>query len=85
MFRAIISALGGFFSFLNIRKQGEERAKDRQSGEDRAVVRHLEGDVEASKKMRGIEDETRRLTPTARRRALRRFMPNNDDKDSNDR
>ncbi len=85
MLRALFSALSGVFSFLNIWKQGKERDKDRQSGEDRAVVRHLEGDIEASKEMRGIEDETRRLAPNARRSALRRFMSNDNDEDGDDR
>ena len=85
MLKSFLAALGGLFSFLNLRQRGKERDKDRQSGEDRAVARHLEGDIGASVDMRNIEHETRRLTPTARRDALRRFMSNNDDEGDNDR
>jgi len=79
MFKAILGSISGAISFLNIWKQGKERDKDRQAGEDRANVHILRGDVEASEEMRNIEHETRRLSPTARRNALGRFMPKHDD------
>jgi len=85
MFKGILSVLGGALSFLNIWKRGKERDKDRRSGEDRANLRHMEGNVEASTEMRNIENETRRLTPDARRNALRRFMSNDDDENGDDR
>ena len=85
MFKGILTLLGSAFSFLNLWKRGKEREKDRQSGEDRANLRHLEGNLEASQEMRGIEDATRRLTPAARRSALRRFMSDDNDEGDNGR
>ncbi len=85
MWRSLFGSIAGLFSFLTVWKQGRERDKDRRSGEDRATLRHLEGDVEASREMRGIEDATRRLNDSDRLDALRRFMSDDNTLDSDDR
>ena len=81
MLKDLLGLLSSAFSFLNLWKRGKERDKDRRSGEDRANLRHLEGDIGASKEMRKIENETSRLDDAGRRNALDRFVRNKPDGD----
>ena len=74
MFKSILGIIGGFTRIAGEWLVQRGRSKDREAGADKANLKHTEGNLEASREMREIENEVEGLPDAARRDLARRWV-----------
>ncbi len=74
MFKSILGIIGGFTRMAGEWLVQRGRSRDRESGANRANLKHTEDSLEASREMREIENEVEGLPDDARRDLARRWV-----------